>query len=174
LLRRVSEPHPEWHFVLIGPVVKIRHEDLPQAANIHYLGQKDYSELPAYLANWEVAMLPFARNASTRFISPTKTPEYLAAGKAVVSTPIQDVVKPYGEMGLVKIGADAAEFGAAIAACLEGERKDWLAKVDRFLAGNSWDKTFKGMWKQIQGSMPQGPESSAPSYSAQERSVADV
>ena len=120
LLRQVAAAHPEWHFVLIGPVVKIRHEGLPRAANIHYLGLRSYADLPRYLANWEVAMLPFARNASTKFISPTKTPEYLAAGKPVVSTPIQDVVSPYGEMGAGQnrgrryrvCGGDPAELAA--------------------------------------------------------------
>lgn len=173
LLRNTAEQHPEWHFVLLGPVVKISPEDLPRGANIHYLGQKNYAELPSYLANWDVAMLPFARNASTRFISPTKTPEYLAAGKPVVSTPIHDVVKPYGEMGLVRIGSDAGEFAAGIEACLQGEDAEWLTKVDRFLAGNSWDKTFEQMWKEIQRCMPQGAASSA-STLRDERSGADV
>jgi glycosyltransferase involved in cell wall biosynthesis len=150
LLRDVAGAHPEWHFVLIGPVVKITEDELPRGANLHYLGQKTYTDLPTYLANWDVAMLPFARNASTRFISPTKTPEYLAAGKPVVSTPIQDVVTPYGELGLVKIAADAEEFGVAIDECLKVRDDEWLSRVDRFLAGNSWDATFEGMWKEIQ------------------------
>lgn len=156
LLRDVASLHPEWQFILIGPVVKIRKEDLPQGPNLHYLGQKLYRELPAYLAHWNVAMLPFARNASTRFISPTKTPEYLAAGRPVVSTPIQDVVSPYGEMELVQIAANAHEFGDAIALCLDGAAPNWLPKVDRFLRGNSWDKTFEAMWEEIQRCMSQG------------------
>lgn len=155
LLQEVASLHPEWSFVLVGPVVKIHEDDLPQAANLHYLGQKDYRELPAYLANWDVAMLPFALNASTKFISPTKTPEYLAAGRPVVSTPIQDVVSPYAEMGLVRIGANAREFADAIALCLGDGTQEWLAKVDRFLRGNSWDKTFEGMWTEIQRCRPQ-------------------
>lgn len=161
LLRDVAAAHPEWHFVLIGPVVKIREDELPHADNLHYLGQKDYAHLPEYLANWDVAMLPFARNQSTKFISPTKTPEYLAAGKPVVSTPITDVVKPYGEMELVRIGGTGDEFARAIAACLAGEGPEWRPRVDRFLAGNSWDKTFEAMWKEIQRHLPQGPASSA-------------
>lgn len=161
LLREVAAAHPEWHFVLVGPVVKIRADELPVAPNLHYLGQKSYTELPAYLANWDVAMLPFALNASTRFISPTKTPEYLAAGKPVVSTPIRDVVKPYGEMGLVRIGANATEFGDAIEACLKDATPEWLEGVNRFLALNSWDKTFEAMWKEIRRFRPQGPASSA-------------
>ena len=149
LLRDVAASHPEWHFVLVGPVVKIRVEDLPQGSNLHYLGQKSYSELPAYLGNWDVAMLPFARNASTRFISPTKTPEYLAGGKPVVSTPIQDVVTPYADIGLVRIGETAAEFADAIEQSLQSRDEGWLRRADAFLAQNSWDKTFEGMRRQM-------------------------
>jgi glycosyltransferase involved in cell wall biosynthesis len=172
LLRQVAKQHPDWHFVLIGPVVKIRHEELPRAGNIHYLGQKEYVELPRYLASWDVAMLPFARNASTRFISPTKTPEYLAAAKQVVSTPIQDVVNVYGETGLVKIGADAHEFSLAIEACLNRPDDQWLAKVDRFLACTSWDKTFEAMWKEIERCMPWHSPGCA--IAIEERSGVDV
>lgn len=150
LLRDVAEMHPDWHLVLIGPVVKINEADLPKAANVHYLGHKSYAELPLYLANWDVAMLPFARNASTRFISPTKTPEYLAGGKPVVSTPINDVVSPYGEMALVHIAATADEFSEAISQSLEPPDEAWRTRVDRFLATNSWDKTFEAMAREIQ------------------------
>jgi glycosyltransferase involved in cell wall biosynthesis len=172
LLSQVAKQHPDWHFVLIGPVVKIRDEDLPRAGNIHYLGQKEYAELPRYLASWDVAMLPFARNASTRFISPTKTPEYLAAAKQVVSTPIQDVVNVYGEMGLVKIGADPHGFSLAIEACLSRPDDQWLAKVDRFLACTSWDRTFEAMWKEIERCMPWHSPGCA--IAMEERSGVDV
>ena len=87
---------------MVGPVAKIDPRTLPSRPNIHYLGAKSYKELPGYIAGWEVAMLPFARNEATRFISPTKTPEYLAAGRPVVSTSIPDVVRPYGEEGLAE------------------------------------------------------------------------
>jgi hypothetical protein len=149
LLKNLAALRPDWHFVLLGPVVKIRHEDLPHANNLHYLGSKSYAELPQYLANWDVAILPFARNASTRFISPTKTPEYLAAGKRVVSTPIQDVVLPYGELGLVRIAESADEFAEAIAASLEPADPAQGRRVEDFLAGMSWSKTFNGMLKEI-------------------------
>lgn len=150
LLRDVAKLRPDLHFVLLGPVVKIRERDLPAAPNLHYLGQKKYEELPAYLANWDVAMLPFARNASTEFISPTKTPEYLAGGKPVVSTPIRDVVKPYGELGLVKIAATPQEFSAAVDACTATANAEWLRRVDAVLTSMSWDKTFSEMWAEIQ------------------------
>lgn len=153
LVRDVAAAHPEWHLVLLGPVVKIREDELPQSSNIHYLGQKTYAQLPAYLANWDVAMLPFARNASTRFISPTKTPEYLAGGKPVVSTPITDVVTPYADLGLVRIGESPEEFAHAIAASLTHPNGALEEKRDAFLADLSWDKTFEGMWQEIQRCM---------------------
>jgi hypothetical protein len=150
LIRDVSQSHPEWNFVLIGPVAKIREDELPRASNIHYLGRKGYAELPGYLSGWDVATLPFAQNQATRFISPTKTPEYLAAGRKVVSTPIDDVISPYGQLGLVEIAGNAAEFSAAIARCLSSRDEDWLERVDGFLGQMSWDKTVDGMLAQIE------------------------
>lgn len=157
LLKKVAEIQPDWHLILIGPVAKIDKAKLPKASNLHYLGQKAYDDLPHYLANWNVAMLPFACNAATRFISPTKTPEYLAAAKPVVSTPIEDVVKPYGELGFVMIGADELTFAEAIEACLKREEGNRQTRVDQFLASNSWDRTFDEMWKEILRHLPQGP-----------------
>jgi UDP-galactopyranose mutase len=148
LLDALSEARPDWQFVIIGPVVKINEADLPRRANIHYLGSKSYKELPAYLAGWDVAALLFARNESTRFISPTKTPEYLAAGKPVVSTSIRDVVRPYGKLELVRIADDAASFiraAAEIGMDEQAENPAWLARVDEFLSKISWDRTWGEM-----------------------------
>ena len=149
LLEEIAAREPSYHFVLIGPVVKIREEDLPQAANIHYLGQKQYSELPRYIAHWDAAMLPFALNESTRFISPTKTPEYLAAGKPVISTPVRDVAEPYGNLRLARIASTPEEFCSAIALSLEPQDPGWLPTVDEFLRNTSWDQTFQEMWKEV-------------------------
>lgn len=146
LLGELAARRPDWQFVLLGPVVKIAPESLPQAANIHYLGMKSYEELPQYVAHWDVALLPFARNESTKFISPTKTPEYLAAGLPVVSTPIRDVVRPYGDEGLVHIAATAEEFEAAVEKALETRQcPKRIGTTDKFLARNSWDKTWDNM-----------------------------
>lgn len=146
LLRELSQSRPEWQFVIIGPVVKISPEELPKAKNIHYLGMKTYNELPLYLSGWDVALLLFALNESTRFISPTKTPEYLAALKPVVSTPIQDVIIPYGGLGLVSIAENAQEFETAIEAALTQEEvSGWRIQVDTFLQQNSWDITWDNM-----------------------------
>ncbi|MCU0544527.1 MAG: glycosyltransferase family 1 protein [Oscillatoriaceae cyanobacterium Prado104] len=148
LLRGIAEAKPDWHLVIIGPVVKIDPAILPACPNIHYLGSKSYQELPAYIGGWDIAMLPFAINESTKFISPTKTPEYLAAGKPVISTPIGDVVKPYGENGLVRIASSVAEFVACAEEIMNEsavDRANWLSKVDAFLADNSWDRTWQEM-----------------------------
>jgi UDP-galactopyranose mutase len=144
LLAKVAEMRPDWSFVMVGPVVKISEDELPKRPNIHYLGGKTYAELPAYLSGWDVALMPFAMNESTRFISPTKTPEYLAGGKPVVSTPIRDVVRHYGQLMGVKIAATPQEFVAACEEALELSRSrdsGWLAEADLMLLATSWDTT---------------------------------
>ncbi len=149
LVRRVAELRPDWQIVLIGPVAKIDPATLPRPSNIHYLGGKQYSDLPSYLAGWDVALLTFALNASTRFISPTKTPEYLAAGRPVVSTPIRDVVRPYGERGFVRIAETPEAFVDAIVAALGDRIDERGAEIDRYLATMSWDRTWADMWRHV-------------------------
>lgn len=154
LLDGLAQTMPDVHFIMIGPVVKIDPAILPRHPNIHYLGQKAYSELPAYLGNWDVAFLPFAKNDSTRFISPTKTPEYLCCAKPVVSTSIRDVVVPYGEMGLVLIADTVNEFAIAIKKALQmANNNSWKKKVKQVLKSNSWDLTWMGMKKIIHNTL---------------------
>jgi glycosyltransferase involved in cell wall biosynthesis len=150
LLAGVAERCPGWQFVMVGPVAKINVADLPSLPNIHYLGPKAYAALPEYIAGWNVAMLPFARNEATRFISPTKTPEYLAAGRPVVSTSIPDVVQPYGDMGLARIADTPDDFVAAVRAALCDQPAQWLPRADTFLAGNSWDATWTRISEHVQ------------------------
>jgi glycosyltransferase involved in cell wall biosynthesis len=144
LLDQVAAMRPDWSFVMVGPVVKISEDDLPKRHNIHYLGGKTYGELPAYLSGWDVALMPFAMNESTQFISPTKTPEYLAGGKPVVSTPIRDVVRHYGQLEGVGIAASPQEFVVACERALElahNPESGWLAEADLMLSATSWDTT---------------------------------
>jgi UDP-galactopyranose mutase len=144
LLDKVAAARPDWSFVMVGPVVKIAEDELPKRPNIHYLGGKTYGQLPSYLAGWDVALMPFAMNESTQFISPTKTPEYLAGGKAVVSTPIKDVVRHYGHLEGVKIASTPEEFVDACEEALELSRhpeSGWLAEADLMLSASSWDIT---------------------------------
>lgn len=145
LLAGVAALRPAWQFVVIGPIVKIDPATLPRAANIHYLGPKSYDVLPDYLAGWDVALLPFARNDATRYISPTKTPEYLAAGCPVVSTSIRDVVRPYGELRLAHIADDPAAFVAACDLALREDPHERRRTADALLARTSWDATWAAM-----------------------------
>ncbi|WP_242025856.1 MULTISPECIES: glycosyltransferase [Cyanophyceae] len=164
LLDGIAQARPDWHLVMVGPVVKIDEASLPQHPNIHYLGGKSYQELPHYLAGWDVALLLFARNESTRFISPTKTPEYLAGGKPVVSTSIKDVVRPYGDENLVHIADTVPEFVEAIAAALTQNQtsSDWLDRVDARLAQTSWDLTWQAMNDRIEEAIASNARKTTP------------
>jgi len=166
LLDRVAELRPDLNFVMVGPVVKISQDDLPERDNIFYLGMKSYDDLPAYLAGWDVSMMPFALNESTKYISPTKTPEYLSAGLPVVSTPITDVVRPYGEMGLVHVASTAEEFVSAIDAALSDDAEKRQTRVKEFLAENSWDRTFQSMFNLIEEVIEKHSAKTEPSAAA--------
>ena len=121
LVAAVADAHPEWSVVMVGPVVKIGHDILPQRPNIHWLGMQTYERLPYLQAGWDVCMMPFALNESTRFISPTKTLEYMAGDKPVVSTPVRDVVSLYGDV--VEVAKDRPQFVMACENLLaEGSR----------------------------------------------------
>jgi UDP-galactopyranose mutase len=145
LIGELADARPDWQIVLVGPVTKIDPAALPQRPNVHYLGPKDYDDLPSYLAGWDVAWMPFARNDATRFISPTKTLEYLAAGKPVVSTPIADVVRPYGEQGIVAIAETVEDTIDAVEAALDTDAAAHVRRVDELLAETSWDRTWQAM-----------------------------
>lgn len=159
LIDEISTMRPNWQFILIGPIVKIDPTTLPQKNNIHYLGVKDYTELPFYLASWDIALILFALNESTKFISPTKTPEYLAGGKPVISTPIQDVINPYATLGLVNIVTTATELIKTSENILTNKyNEDWLRKVDDYLSNISWDKTWENMNSLIQATIQKKEE----------------
>jgi UDP-galactopyranose mutase len=150
LLAAVADARPQWNLVIVGPVVKIEPDALPRRPNLHYLGGKTYDQLPGYLSGWDVALMPFAINEATRFISPTKTPEYLAGGRPVVSTPITDVSRHYGKLEGVKVADTPEAFVAACEAALRLPRQGaWLEAADAELASMSWDQTFERMQREI-------------------------
>jgi glycosyltransferase involved in cell wall biosynthesis len=154
LLTHLAQTHPEWQIVLVGPVIKIAPDDLPQAPNLHYLGMKEYGDLPAYLAHFDVALVPFAMNESTRFLSPTKTLEYLAAHKPVVSTPLPDIIELYGDY--IHIGETPQAFAQQVEAALAASHEERQARRTResdLLARNSWDAIAAQMDEQIQSAL---------------------
>jgi UDP-galactopyranose mutase len=145
LVTAIADARPHWELVIVGPTAKIDPTKLPRRKNLHWFGPRTYPELPSYLAGWDVAIMPFALNDATKYISPTKTLEYLAGGKPVVSTPIRDVVHPYGDAGIVRIAATPAEFVAAVEAALADNAATHIARADALLAQTSWDQTHGRM-----------------------------
>ena len=164
LIEEMASRRPTWQIVMIGPIAKISPENLPRRANIHWLGMKDYMDLPKYFAGWDVGIMPFALNDATRFISPTKTPEYLSSGLPVVSTAIRDVERPYGELGLAKIAHSVDEFIAySEQAMSAGMCLKWRERADEFLKSMSWDSVWGGMNRLIGGIRKDAPaERTAP------------
>jgi UDP-galactopyranose mutase len=154
LVRELAEQRPEWEISMVGPVVKLDPSVLPQRPNLHYFGQRSYEDLPKFLAGWDICLLPFALNNATRFISPTKTLEYMASEKVIVSTPIQDVMDCYRDV--VRIARSAEDF---ICACEEGlaeptaARQQRLSRMREILQKTSWDMTAEKMDKLLEQSV---------------------
>ncbi len=151
LLAQVAERHPDWNIVLVGPVLKIDAANLPQAPNLHYLGIKEYVELPAYLAYFDVALIPFMLSEATRYLSPTKTLEYLAAHKPIVSTPIKDVIELYGDV--VRVAHTPDEFIAQVEVALDETEVLNHDKEDRLLSVYTWDNIAQEMHNIIQAQL---------------------
>jgi glycosyltransferase involved in cell wall biosynthesis len=149
LVAQAATAMPDVQFVMLGPVVKIDPAILPNTINLHWLGSKSYVDLPHYLRHWDAGWMPFALNEATRYISPTKTPEFLAAGLPVVSTAIVDVVRTYGAEGLVDI-VDAEDIEAKLRAVLARPRGQKLKEADAYLSTMSWELTWEAMATQIQ------------------------
>ncbi|WP_220790026.1 glycosyltransferase [Gluconacetobacter tumulisoli] len=149
LLSAMATARPDWHFIMVGPTAKIDPAHLPQHPNLHWIGKRSYDELPAYLAGWDAGIMPFALNDATRFISPTKTPEFLAAAVPLVSTPIADVITDWGNDNLVEIADGPEAMIAALERLLKRPRAQWLANVDERLSKQSWDMIWAGMERLI-------------------------
>lgn len=146
LLAAIADAHPEWQIILVGPVAKIEPDSLPRRANVHYMGQQPYSALPSFLASWDLCLMPFAMNASTRFISPTKSLEYMAAELPIVSTPVPDVVGQHADV--VTIAGTQAAFIAGCERALAmpaAERQARIRQMRVKLARTSWDATAQQM-----------------------------
>ncbi|MEO8285816.1 MAG: glycosyltransferase [Chloroflexota bacterium] len=154
ILDAMAVAHPEWQIVMVGPILKIDPTLLPKHDNLHFVGGRSYGDLPRYLAGWDVCLLPFALNNSTKFISPTKTLEYMAAGLPIVSTPITDVAEPYGE--IVYLGRTPEQFILACEHALDASEEELTErrhKANDVLAHTSWDATARSMEKLIEAAI---------------------
>lgn len=143
LLHKCAKKLPDVSFVMIGPLAKIEDADLPKENNIHYLGMKSYNELPHYLKAFDIAMMPFALNDATKYISPTKTLEYMAAGKPIISTKITDVVRDYSQS--VTLIENEGEFCDAIETLLTKKRLEMEMEYNKILEKTSWNATADKM-----------------------------
>jgi glycosyltransferase involved in cell wall biosynthesis len=146
IIERLATTHRDWQIVMVGPIVKIDPEGVPRHANIHWLGQQGYDDLPSFICGWDVCLMPFALNEATRFISPTKMLEYMACGRPSVSTPIRDVVEPYGHV--VSIAESPEAYVAAcesILARTPEQQRLHAGELAQAIARTSWDKTAGAM-----------------------------
>jgi UDP-galactopyranose mutase len=155
LLDAVAARLPEVHFVMVGRLERSCRERMSPRGNIHWLGDRPYADLPLYASGWDAAILPYARNEATAFLSPPQIPEFLAAGRPIVSTGLRDVIQPYGASGLVRVADTAEGFASAIEAARQGRSADWLATVDRYLQTLSWQASWQGIEHLINAAIEQ-------------------
>jgi len=137
LVRALAEANPDCVVAMVGPVVKVDPRELPQAPNIRWLGQKTYAELPTYAKAFDVCLMPFALNEATEYINPTKTLEYMAAGKPIVSTPIADVLHHFASV--VAVGDTPESFVRAVRAALEAPDPARIARGIGMAKDNTWE-----------------------------------
>jgi UDP-galactopyranose mutase len=151
LIAKLADATAHWHICMVGPVAKIDTAQLPQRPNLHYFGQQAYEELPRFIAGWDVCLQPFAINDATRFISPTKTLEYMAAERPIVSTPITDVVEPHGH--IVHVARDTQSFIEECQRTLRLSEEEFASRVAlmrNVVATTSWDLTAERMFDLVE------------------------
>lgn len=144
LIKELAELRPDWQVIFVGPL-ETANEKLPRAKNLHFLGEKAYEQLPAYLAGWDVALVPFISSEYTKFLNPEKTAEYLAAGTPVVSTEIPDMLRPYACKRLVRVAGSVEEFIESCQISMDSGHPVNQQTIDDFLRHTSWDETWAKM-----------------------------
>jgi glycosyltransferase involved in cell wall biosynthesis len=151
LIDGVAQARPDWQIMMVGPTAKIDAAALPRHGNIHWLGQQSYQDLPCFISGWDVCLMPFALNDATRFISPTKMLEYMACGRPSVSTPIRDVVEPYGHVVSIADSAQAyVEACESILARSIDEQRRHAEELATAISKTSWDRTAQAMAELIE------------------------
>jgi len=142
-IRLMAQRQPSWQLLLIGPVTKIDKATLPQGRNLHYTGQRSYEDLPGYLKAFDVCLIPFADNEATRYLSPTKTLEYFAGLRPIVSSPVADVVEHYGD--IVRIARSPEAFVTQVRAALTEDNRQRLREGLKRAKEHTWDSIVAQM-----------------------------
>jgi glycosyltransferase involved in cell wall biosynthesis len=137
LIAKLADANPRWSIALVGPVLKVDAAVLPQRHNLHWLGQKAYADLPSYCKGFDVCLMPFAINEATEFINPTKSLEYMATGRPIVSSAVPDVVTNFGSV--VKVANNHNEFISACKAACQQPDDQSIERGLRMVAENSWE-----------------------------------
>lgn len=148
LIAHLSEQMPSASIAMIGPIVKVDPADLPRAANIHWFGQQDFQTLPSFIKGFDVCLMPFAINKATEYINPTKTLEYMATGKPIVSTPVPDVVRNFTP--IVAVADSAAAYLAAVQGALETPDRALAQQGIARALGASWDGITSDMTRHME------------------------
>jgi glycosyltransferase involved in cell wall biosynthesis len=154
LIARLADANPRGSIVMIGPVIKVEERALPRRRNLYWLGGRDYSQLPAYCKGFSLCLMPFALNAATEFINPTKALEYMATGKMIVSSAVPDVVRNFG--AVVKVASHPDEF---ISLCHQAVARPDPAAIERGLslaADNSWESIVEQLEKHVEEALARG------------------
>lgn len=151
LIAHVAEHMPHASVAMVGPVVKVDERDLPRRENIHWFGQQPYEALPAFVKGFDVCLMPFALNKATEFINPTKTLEYMASGKPIVSTPVPDVVRNFTP--IVSVAETARGYVRAVHEALEEPYVERRALAIERARQSSWESITVEMTRLIEKSI---------------------
>jgi glycosyltransferase involved in cell wall biosynthesis len=148
LLANLADHNPAWSIAIVGPHTKVDPADFPKRDNLHFLGGRDYSQLPAYAKAFDVCMMPFAKNEATEYINPTKALEYMATGRPIVSTDVEDVVLQFSDV--VEIAVTHDEF---IAGCERSIAQPSLRRINaglKMAKNNSWDSIVAQLERHVE------------------------
>lgn len=159
LLAALADHNPSWNVAIVGPSTKVDPADFPKRSNLHFLGGRDYSQLPAYAKGFDVCMMPFAKNAATEYINPTKALEYMATGRPIVSTDVEDVVLQFSDV--VHIATGHGEFIADCEASLEEPNARRIQSGMRMARNNSWESIVSRLERHVEEVFAQKREVSA-------------
>jgi len=158
LLARLADARDDWHIVMVGPTAKVNPADFPRRKNLHFIGGRSYAQLPALTKGFSVAMMPFALNAATEYINPTKALEYMAAGRPVVSTALDEVKMNFGSVARVAKSHD--EFITLCAREAESPSRTRIARGRKLAAENTWEAIIARMEQHITDVLTAEPSTS--------------